>query len=443
MTPEPTTIFLADAAIDAMGTFQSPAAVVVRAGRIAGVLSPNDPALQAYPQAARIALKPSVILPAMVNAHAHLDLTSIGPVPYQGDFPAWLKQVVQQRPAGEEAIVRSVEQGLALSQQAGVMAIGDIAGSVAAVKARLNAPGNLALPGVSFLECFGLGQRQNDAMDYLAESLAGVTSPRPWMQVGIQPHAPYSVGPELYRRIARLAREKGYRLSTHLAESPEELEFVRQATGPLADLLHRIGKWDDSIRRQQAHPADTLADVWKDAPWLLAHGNYLSKDHARLLADAQASVAYCPIASDYFGYPHEGPHPYQTLLDQGVNVALGTDSILCQPLDQSQPMGLLPAMRLLYRRDRTDPMRLLTMASVNGAMSLGLPRQAASLRPESGWWLGMIQVPVDQPPTISTADSWLKQILRSDAPVRPLEATVCPCPDASGSSASAPSGRWA
>ncbi len=90
------------------------------------------------------------------------------------------------------------------------------------------------------------------------------------------------------------------------------------------------------------------------------------------------SIAYCPIASEYFG--HRG-HRYRELLARGVNVCLGTDSMLCQPPDEPQPHGILAQMRRLLERDDVAPGLLLAMATVNGAKALGLPAGTATLRP--------------------------------------------------------------
>ena len=82
-------------------------------------------------------------------------------------------------------------------------------------------------------------------------------------------------------------------------------------------------------------------------------------------------MAYCPIASAYFG--HRG-HRYRDMLDAGVNVCFGTDSILCQPPDEAEPLGILPQIRFLRRRDGVDSEVLLHMATLAGN------RQAAPLR---------------------------------------------------------------
>src|SRR5690606_38741570 len=108
----------------------------------------------------------------MVNAHAHLDLTDLPPTPYGGDFMAWLRAVKTGRPTDPDAVAAAVHRGLAMSAEAGVGYLGDVANSPVAIHARHGAPHGL--PGVSYLECFGVGGRQADSVRALDARLAAL-----------------------------------------------------------------------------------------------------------------------------------------------------------------------------------------------------------------------------------------------------------------------------
>jgi aminodeoxyfutalosine deaminase len=423
MTEAGTTIFHAAAVRDAAGVNFRPGAIAVRAGCILAAGAPHHVDAVAGENCRVVEMRDRLILPALVNAHAHLDLTSIGPRPFGGDFVAWLRDVVQRRPTTAEQITAAVHAGLKQSHEAGVGVVGDIAGTVEAVRARLNCPGPGVAPGgVSFLECFGLGRRQTAGFIDLIAKIRQLGSPTDGASLerhsggggpvflGIQPHAPYSAGLGLYNAAGRLAEDRGLRLSTHLAESPSELEFIRDAAGPLADLLHGIGKWDDTLKPTGLHPVDWLEPELRRGIWLAAHCNCVEPEHIQTLVHTRTSVAYCPRASAYFGFPpqsgggggaaHGGEpsvHPYLKMLDAGVNVCLGTDSILCQPPDEPQPLGILPQMRFLYRRDGTDPGVLLTMATINGLRALDLDEALATLRPGTPTNLIAVQIDEDNP----------------------------------------------
>ena len=309
-----------------------------------------------------------LLLPGMVNAHAHLELTDVGPRSYGGGFTDWVKQVRSLAPADDASAAAAARRGAAMSLASGVEAVGDIVRSREVVRSW----NGTRLAGTGYLELFGLGPPHDAAALTTVSEIQHRTGDA---RLGLQPHAPYSAGPALYHAAAGAGRP----LCTHLAETPEELRFVRNGDGPFRDLLRQMGKWSDAFATHYGRgltPVQWLAPHLRRAPWLLAHCNYVTDGDIALLAETRASVAYCPIASDYFGHRD---HRYRDLLAAGVNVCLGTDSIVCQPRDEPQPLGLVAPMRHLFRRDGTDPGLLLRMATTHGRRALGLDDPARSL----------------------------------------------------------------
>jgi cytosine/adenosine deaminase-related metal-dependent hydrolase len=411
--PTPT-IYHVAAARDALHVDLRPASVVVHRDKILQVGRPEQVNAHDYPHARHVHLPDTLLLPAMVNAHAHLDMTALGPLPYPGSFDAWLSHVMAQS-MDEQAIADSVRQGWQMSQASGVGLIGDIARSMTAAVALGDARARWR--AVSFLERFGQGTRQPQAiaeMTLAVEQLA-VLREKNGLRIGLEPHAPYSAGLDLYHAAADLARLSSepspLHLTTHLAESLEEDQFIRSAAGPIADLLKRIGKWDDSLIGHDQSPVQRLAPVLRQAKWLAAHCNYVDDRDIATLAQAQVSVAYCPIASDYFG--HRG-HRYRDMLAAGVNVCLGTDSILCQSPDEAQPLGVMAQMRHLFRRDGTAAATLLAMATLHGAKALDADEALVTLQADSPATLLAVSFDPHAP-----ADA-LTQALRNDQPVRLL-----------------------
>ena len=420
MKQQPPTIYLAAAVRDAQGVNARPGAVVVKHGRVVAAGHPDSLPRRATKNATVVERPNDLILPALVNAHAHMDLTSLGPVPPKQRFADWLRYIIEHRPTEPKHIIESVREGLRLSRLAGVGHLGDIAGSPAAILARRQAPADAMIPGVSYLECFGLGDRQDASIAQAQRTLSDlpfetrIESHDRGAVLGLGPHAPYSTGKDIYTAANRLSHQRIYRLSTHLAESPEEVEFVRDASGPFADLLKQIDKWDDSITPTGQHPIEWLEPVLKHARWVLAHCNYIEDEHLDILQRTGTSVAYCPIASEYFGH---ADHRYRDMLDAGVNVCLGTDSILCQPADEPQPLGILPQMRRLYRRDQTDPNLLLKMATTHGMLALEFSENDATLQKRAPAFFATVPIDTDDP-----IDP-LVQILTSDHPVTTIDAT--------------------
>lgn len=408
MSDGPLILHQVGAVRDAQHVSARPGALAIRGNQIIAAGAPDE--------VRRIAGKPDriidqpdlLILPGLVNAHAHLDLTSLGARPYGGAFIDWVSMVMRDRPRDEAAIRAAVLQGMKLSRDAGTAMLGDIAAIPAAIHERVHAPMDHWLGGISWLECFGLGEDQKERG---IEALANVTKLTEDFQtdeqhrvhIDLQPHAPYSAGLALYGVSSQHWRG---RTSTHLAETREEIEFIRDATGPFADLLKRLGKWSDRIHPTGKTPIQYLNAALGHGQWTLAHCNYVTNEDLNILSNRRdtISIAYCPIASDYF---HHTGHRYREMIDAKINVCLGTDSILCQPADEPQPMSILAQMRHLYRRDQTDPALLLTMATVNGARALTGEPERATLSARGSTNVAVMRFDPDD------ATDALEQVLRS------------------------------
>lgn len=336
----------------------------------------------------------AVLLPGMVNAHTHLDLTHLGPIPHDpgddgGGFVGWIDMVRRGRKLDPGEIAESVRLGIDLSRRAGVVAVGDIAG---APRGRMDPTplqtlARSGLLGVSYAEFFGIGTSEaarGEELVAFVEAHAGSISLAGGVRLGLQPHAPNTVSLANYGLSVDLARRHDLPIATHLAESIEERRFIERGEGPQRELLERLGLWDDALLRvigRGRTPVQHLAEVLARAKFTLAHVNDCPDDAVRTLAGVGACVAYCPRASAYFGAErHFGPHRYRDLISAGVTVALGTDSIVNLPADaRRRGLSVLDEARFLRRRDGTDPGVLLAMITVNGARAIGMDPSAFTL----------------------------------------------------------------
>lgn len=356
------------------------------------------PQIDTHPASARalrIDLSECVLTPRFVNAHTHLDLTHVGPKP-PSSFAAFVDLVRSNRRVEAAEIRDSVLRGVRLSVDGGVGAVGDIGGAVrggASIEC-FRALHDSGLAGVSFVEFFAMGDSLGRALEradgVVKEALA---MPPGRARIGLQPHAPYSVQRAAYRHAIARAEKDHLPIATHLAESPEEHEFVARASGPQRRMLEALGLWNPALLEEfgkgkspVAHLAPVLMD--RAAPILLVHLNDLSEADVALLVEANRvapiNVAYCPRASEFFGAPEAfGPHRYRELLGAGINVCLGTDSIINLPeahaSGTSARISPLDDARLLRARDDCDPGLLLEMLTVRGASALGLDESLFTL----------------------------------------------------------------
>lgn len=382
-------------AADGDGVMAAPAALLLEGGVVRAVGTPQQ---VGTPEGVSPEVYPdSALIPALVNAHAHLDLTCLGCWLYRGDFDEWLGDILKARMAmTPESVDESIRQGVRASLAGGIAAVGDIAGRLSPepAMARMSEAG---MWGVVYTEVFGMGLGREPALAQLQQVMdeeAAEAGGERHLRRGIQPHAPYSSHPEVYRR----SLASSLPVSTHLSESPEELEFIRHGTGRFRHLLEQIGMWDGSADVGARHPVDWLAKVLAgDAsgmPILCAHCNYVDDQAMDLLACGRFHVAYCPRSSTYFG--HRG-HRYRQMLERGITVALGTDSMVC--LDTPDRISTLDELRLLMVRDGLPLEVALAMATVNGARALGLPVEPFTLAPGGSPKAGILRVPLADGPS--------------------------------------------
>jgi cytosine/adenosine deaminase-related metal-dependent hydrolase len=327
----------------------------------------------------------AIILPGLVNAHTHLELTRLHQQLTEfSSFTNWLSQLIQKRRLWTtEDYVESVRHGAELSLASGTTLVGDISASGASAPA-LKTSG---LRKVVFHEVLGLFPEK------AAESAAGLdarlelVSPDSLLTYGVSPHAPYSVAPELYRATAETACQRRIPLATHLAETREEREFLGSGSGEFRDFMTRLGALPGNWKPPGLAPIpylDSLGALLPSA--LLVHCNYLDRESMATILHSRSSVAYCPRSHAFFGHEE---HPVRELLDMGVNVALGTDS-----LASNCSLSILDEMRFLFRsrKDLRCP-EIIRMATLNGASALHFGGVLGRLR--RGYWADMtiLQLP--------------------------------------------------
>ncbi len=319
------------------------------------------------------------IIPGLVNAHTHLELSDVrAPLQPALPFTAWLKAVMAHRRGRADEVAAEVAPaysspgqsatiaGLRESGRCGTTLIGDIAG---AHWSPLAVGGN-GPRVVAFLELLGLAPERAKAQLEKARAHLAVDDK---IVRGLSPHAPYSVHPDLLRGLVDLAVKNHSPLAMHLAETQAELEWLANGTGEFLPFLEDLGVWRPAAIPQGSRPLDYLREMARVERALAIHGTYLGRDDIDLIsAHPNISVVYCPRTHAFFKHDE---HPWQRLIERGINVALGTDSRASNP-----ELGLWN--ELLYLRGLApdfDPALLLKMGTWNGALALGLETEAGSL----------------------------------------------------------------
>jgi cytosine/adenosine deaminase-related metal-dependent hydrolase len=334
------------------------------------------------------------VLPGLVNAHTHLDLTGLrGRCPPSADFTGWLRQVIaHRRNATPEQIEADIRAGLAESLRHGTTLLGDISGDGGSWDVLANAP----LRAIVFREMLGLPEaRASGAWERLDRWLESRV-PTPTCRPGVSPHAPYSVRSSLFFA----ASTSGVPVAVHLAESAAEQELLVLRRGPFVPFLRDLDVWaPDGLAEDTDHVLKLLNGL---SPTLLIHGNYLPPDSA---IPSNASIVYCPRTHAAFGHP---PHPFREFLARGVRVALGTDSLASNP-----DLSILAEIRFLHERCPDVPGDvLLRMATLAGAEALGWANETGSL--DAGKSADLVVVPLAPG---ENADPY-ERVLASNLPVQ-------------------------
>ena len=332
--------------------------VAVDDERVAWVGGAGDPAAPGGPLRD---LGPGVLLPGLVNAHCHLELSHLaGRVPAGTGFVRWIEGVVASRGRSSDEEVRSAARcAIEFMEKRGTAAIGDV--SNALVHLDLLADSRLA--AVVFLELIGWAPgKAGSTLRWAEERLASVTPAlRPGLEVRLAAHAPHSCSPALLRALV----ERDGPAAIHLAESPDEAAFLRDGSGGWPTFLDGRGLGDVAFSPPGASPVRYADELGVLHPRLVAaHGVQVDAADRELLARRGVHVVLCPRSNRNLGV---GSADVPALQASGVRLALGTDS-----LASVETLDVLEDGVLLHRSfPGIEAAAIVRMATLGGAEALG------------------------------------------------------------------------
>ena len=348
-------------------------AVAIEDGAIVAVGSAAE-VRAAHPSAALEQHEGCVLAPGFVNLHTHLEYAGYGGFGDGLAFGPWLDVHIERKARQIEGDALLLARlGVLEALRGGATTVVDASFTGAAVAAM----SELGLRGVVALEVFGgtdddavaIADRL-DARVARAEAEAG-----PLVELGVSPHAPYTVAPAVFAEVVGRARAAGRRVVTHIAESQHELAALVRGEGLLADRARRA--WVAPYGR---HPVAELCErglLGRET--VVAHAVLVGQEEIELLAASGASVAHCPRSNALLGC---GVAPLAALQRAGVPVGLGTDGP-SSALDLDGFAELRAAI-LVQRATSGDPSALgtaaaLRLATLGGAEALGLQDSIGSL----------------------------------------------------------------
>ena len=332
-----------------------------------------------YPAAAVRDFSDSAIIPGLINAHSHLELTVMRGFleNEEGDFFAWLRKLTLARleRMTEDDLYISAAWGACEAARAGVTCFADASDSAATSMRALIDTG---LRGIVFQESFGPDPRLvKENFEKLQQKVARLRDlENPLVRFGVSPHAPYTVcGPQL-EMISRFAIDEDLPLMMHAAETDMEVEFLRDGCGPFGDGLRSRGiEWQalntTPIQHLERH------GVLATKP-LLAHCIKVDDADMDVIAETQSSIAHCPKSNAKLGH---GVAPFAKFLKKGITVGFGSDSMAsnnnCDLLEESRFAGMIARAT---DQSFISASQLLETATAGAARAVGLQNQIGELK---------------------------------------------------------------
>lgn len=354
------------------------AVLVDEGGRIAAV---GPAAAVPLPAGGRtLDLGEAVLLPGLVNTHAHPELTAWRGLLEDLPFTDWIAALVGLRRAAmptAEELAATALLGCGEALAAGVTTIAATEDSGATLAA-LRATG---MRGIAYREVFGPDpDTATESLATLQRHIAGMQRDQTALvRVGVSPHAPYTVSDALYRATAAFARAEQLPVAVHAAESRAEMDLVTHGTGPFARQLQERNIRTPPRGRSVIGLLEEVGIL--ECQPLLIHCLQVDAEDVTRIAVHGATVAHCPCANARLGH---GVAPLTAWLEAGIAVGLGSDSMA-----SNNRMDMLEEARIAQLQQRAHQQRwqilpahqLLRLATIEGARALHLDGRIGSLEP--------------------------------------------------------------
>lgn len=352
-------------------------AVLVDGERIVAV-GPERELLQA---ADRIVHVPGVILPGLVNAHAHLEHAAAAALATEPALHRRQEAVGRlTRGWSQDQWQRSARHSVLAALRAGATAVGDVVGEGAGVPAAHRA----GLVGTSWVEVAWVDVEHHDRVLAGVERALGL--PAGGRSVGIAADAVCTLGTGVLQGLVALAGRHRVPLHVHAAQSRSEVLAISRGAGPFADLARARGyefEWLDG--GAELTPVRYLDACGALSPrTAVSHGVWVDDDEVDILAARGATVVLCPRADAGLGTAEA---PLERYAEAGVPLALGTEGLAA--VADLDPLGEAAAWRALAERrgmaawpgsqERSLEEQAIRLITVDGAAAMGWGEQAGVL----------------------------------------------------------------
>jgi len=302
---------------------------------------------------------PGVLMPPLVNAHLHLELSALkSKVPFNKGFRYWVQSLLQKRGRlSEYNLVKAGQKEAQILVEQGHLYVADIS-TLGLGQTILN---GIDIHGICFHEFLGsdILPIYTKKTDTLSTSVAG--------------HAPHTTAPTLLKILKKKSDAAQLPFSIHVAESNDEIQFIKDKKGPWADFLTSRGidwsSWDIGNKT----PVSYIHDLGLLGPsTLVVHLLKISDEDLQHVARTKTKVCVCPRSNFNL---HSTLPDIEALLKHSIAPALGTDS-----LASCDTLNILDEMKFVKKHyPNISNETLFSMGTENGAKALGLDHITGTL----------------------------------------------------------------
>jgi len=332
-----------------------------------------------------------VFMPPLVNGHIHLELSHLMPiVPTSStdSMVSWIEALLRLREQGKfprQQVVDGIHAAIAEQFACGVALMADIGNTFDVCSS-----GSAQLP-----EVYRIHEMVAPTIERSAACMEELNSLPQYHAVS--PHAPYSTASRLIRALKKRSKKHNHIFSMHLAESPDELEFLQSNHGVFREFLDQRNSWDTHITEGKTFKGSVhylrqldVLDAWT----LCVHCVHIDDAEIEILAQANAKVCICAGSNEFLG---NGIAPLGTMLKKGLLPAVGTDSRA-----SNHSLDMWKEMRRIQEDNPAVPsMTILQMATLGGARALHRENDLGSL--EKGKKPAFLEVQIDNSDSLSDA----------------------------------------
>jgi cytosine/adenosine deaminase-related metal-dependent hydrolase len=321
-----------------------------------------------------------IIIPGLINAHCHLELSHLaGRIPGKAGLSGFVSEIRNNRASDEETILRAADLADRRMYADGISGVGDISNTGITLTTKRNS----RIHYHTFMEVFGLDSqdaaiRFKQALD-LADAFkdAGLSH-------SLAPHAPYSVGIDLWELLSRESSLTGI-ISIHHDESPEERDLLEHRRGRMADSFKQAGFDLSRLPVEAADIYRLLGRYLPESKWILVHNTLTDPVKATSGSASEVFWVLCPRSNQYI----ENLLPdIKGFAASGLTICLGTDS-----LASNLSLSVTDEMNsILETAPEVSFDDVLRWATLNGARALGMDKNLGSI--ETGKKPGLINIPL-------------------------------------------------